>query len=73
MSRLTTYIIALLLLGVVPTATEAKTKKLPAPRVTSPADGATVEAFPAFTWNRVAHADRYQVQIAADNRFTSPV
>jgi hypothetical protein len=60
-------------IAMVPAAAQGKTTKLPAPKVTAPADGATVEAFPVFTWNAVRHADRYQVQIAADVRFTSPL
>lgn len=52
---------------------QALAKKLPAPKVTAPASGATVEAFPAFTWKAVKHADRYQIQMAANTRFTSPV
>jgi hypothetical protein len=66
-------VLASVVLVALPAAAHAKTTKLPAPRITAPADGATVEAFPAFTWNAVSHADRYQVQIAADSRFTSPV
>jgi hypothetical protein len=66
-------VLASLVLMALPAAVQARTAKLPAPKVTAPADGATVEAFPAFTWTAVRHADRYQVQIAADSRFTSPL
>jgi hypothetical protein len=70
-SRLT-YALAALALALIPATAGAKTSKLPAPSVSAPADGATVESFPAFTWKAVKHADRYQVQIAADARFTAP-
>jgi large repetitive protein len=68
-----TSALAVLALGIMPVGAQAKATKLPAPSITAPAGGATVEAFPAFTWKSVKHADRYQVQIAADGRFTSPV
>ena len=66
-----TSAIVAIAIGMTPTA--ALAKKLPAPAVTAPANAATVEAFPAFTWKRVKHADRYQIQIAANARFTAPV
>src|SRR4051794_25229049 len=68
-----TYALAALAVAVAPAAAQAKTSKLSAPAVTAPAGGATVEAFPAFTWKAVKHADRYQIQVAADARFTAPV
>jgi hypothetical protein len=67
-----TSVLAALAVALVPTAAQAKTSKLSAPTVTAPADGATVEAFPAFTWKAVKHADRYQIQVAADAHFTAP-
>jgi hypothetical protein len=69
---LTTYALAAVAVALIPAAAQAKTAKLRAPAITAPADGATVEAFPAFTWKPVKHANRYQVQIAADARFTAP-
>jgi hypothetical protein len=71
-SRLTCALVAFLA-ACAPAVVQAKTTKLAPPKVTAPADGATLEAFPAFTWNAVKAADRYQIQVAADARFTSPV
>src|SRR3954447_1203981 len=68
-----TYALTALGVAAGPAAAQAKTSKLAAPAITAPAGGATVEAFPAFTWKAVKHADRYQVQVAADARFTAPV
>ena len=41
------------------------------PQLASPDAGADVQAVPAFTWNRVARADRYEFQLAADPSFGS--
>jgi hypothetical protein len=60
--------VALLLLAV-PVAQA----KLPAPAPQAPAAGATAEALPALTWKAVTKADHYEVQLAADDRFASPV
>lgn len=51
----------------------ADAQRLPAPRLASPALDATVAAVPAFTWQRVARADQYEFQLAADRRFASIV
>jgi protein-S-isoprenylcysteine O-methyltransferase Ste14 len=45
---------------------------LKAPTLSSPAAGAQVTLVPAFTWNPVAGADRYEFQIAADAGFNAP-
>jgi protein-S-isoprenylcysteine O-methyltransferase Ste14 len=44
-----------------------------APTLSSPAAGAQVTLLPAFAWNRVAGAERYEFQIAADAGFNAPV
>ena len=46
---------------------------LKAPTPNSPAAGAQVALVPAFAWNPVAGADRYEFQIAADAGFNAPV
>jgi protein-S-isoprenylcysteine O-methyltransferase Ste14 len=46
---------------------------LRAPTPVSPAAGAQVSLVPAFAWNPVAGADRYEFQIAADAGFNAPV
>jgi hypothetical protein len=43
------------------------------PTTTTPGDGATFEFLPAFGWNAVAGADRYEFEIAADPGFNAPV
>jgi hypothetical protein len=44
-----------------------------APSPITPANGAHVAALPAFSWQGIAGADRYELQIAADASFSSPV
>jgi hypothetical protein len=46
---------------------------LPVPTPSFPADGATVDALPAFAWEPVGGVDRYDFQIAADSGFTTPI
>jgi large repetitive protein len=46
---------------------------LATPTPSSPAHDAAVQALPAFAWNAVAGAARYEFQIAADSGFNSPV
>jgi hypothetical protein len=43
------------------------------PKLVAPAAEANVQAVPAFTWDRVARADRYEFQLAADASFGSIV
>jgi hypothetical protein len=43
------------------------------PALVSPEADANVQSVPAFTWNRVKRADRYEFQLAADTRFGSIV
>ena len=43
------------------------------PDLASPADGATFDALPVFSWDPVPGADRYDFQISADPGFTTPV
>ncbi len=47
--------------------------KLAVPKPVSPAAGAVSESLPVFGWTKVANADRYEFQVAADNGFNSPV
>jgi hypothetical protein len=46
---------------------------LTVPTPLAPTSGAAVDALPAFAWSRVAGADRYEFQVAADAGFNSPV
>jgi hypothetical protein len=39
----------------------------------SPDNGVTVQGFPAFAWTAVPRAEEYEVQVAADAGFNSPV
>jgi hypothetical protein len=43
------------------------------PAPLAPADGAALEALPAFAWAPVTGADHYEFEIAADPGFNSPV
>jgi hypothetical protein len=43
------------------------------PAPTTPADGATVESVPAFTWKKARGAAKYEFQLAADANFGSIV
>jgi hypothetical protein len=46
---------------------------LATPKPVTPTPGAVSESLPVFGWNKVANADRYEFQVAADNGFNSPV
>jgi hypothetical protein len=46
---------------------------LPTPALAEPGPGATVEAFPAFSWAPVPGAETYEFQVAADRNFNAPV
>jgi hypothetical protein len=46
-------------------------RALRSPRLLAPADGATVNAAPAFTWRRVRRAAEYEFQLSDDARFRS--
>ncbi len=41
------------------------------PALVGPADNATVDTIPAFSWRRVGRAARYEFQLSADARFRS--
>src|SRR3954469_10389435 len=43
------------------------------PTPVSPAAGAVSESLPVFGWTKIANADRYEFQVAADSGFNSPV
>jgi hypothetical protein len=43
------------------------------PALDSPAQDASVQGVPSFTWGKVKRADRYEFQLAADTRFGSIV
>jgi hypothetical protein len=45
----------------------------PVPNPTAPSDGQEVPFLPAFAWDPVAGAARYQFQLAADPNFNSPL
>ena len=46
---------------------------LATPKPLTPAPAAVSESLPVFGWSKVANADRYEFQVAADNGFNSPV
>jgi PASTA domain len=54
-------------------AASAAAGALAVPVPAAPADGATVDALPTLTWEPAVGVDRYDVQIAADAGFTTPV
>jgi hypothetical protein len=51
----------------------AAAKRLPAPRLTAPAEGAAFKVAPTFAWAPVKRAARYEFQLAADDKFESIV
>src|SRR5215212_4680062 len=51
----------------------AAAKRLTAPKLTGPAEGATVKQAPTFAWAAVKRAARYEFQLAADDKFESIV
>jgi hypothetical protein len=55
------------------TSASAADAALRAPRQQNPANGATLQALPAFTWGGVGGAARYQFEFSADRKFTSAV
>jgi hypothetical protein len=65
-----TFAIAALILATLPAAAQAK---LRAPALQSPDSGATVESPPPLTWVAVKGADHYEVQVAANDKFTAQV
>ncbi|MGH3081664.1 MAG: hypothetical protein ACRDNH_11100, partial [Gaiellaceae bacterium] len=46
---------------------------LETPTLLSPAENASVQALPAFAWNAVAGASKYEFALAADAGFNAPV
>ena len=69
-SRLLAALLSGAALALAATSAQAATA---APKLQSPADGATVEAMPPLKWSKVKGADVYEVEIAADPRFGSLV
>src|SRR3954454_3841376 len=51
----------------------AAAKRLPAPKLTGPAEGAAFKVAPTFAWAAVKGAARYEFQLANDDRFESIV
>ena len=49
------------------------TSAVATPTPVSPAQGVTLQALPAFGWNAVKGADRYEFALAADAGFNAPV
>jgi len=49
----------------------AAAKRLPAPKLTGPAEGAAFKVAPTFAWAPVKRAARYEFQFAADDKFES--
>jgi hypothetical protein len=56
---------------VLATASCADARGLPAPRLATPADHASVQQLPALSWNAIRGAAQYEYQLAADRRFNS--
>jgi hypothetical protein len=48
-------------------------KGLPAPAILAPAEGATSDTVPAFSWKPVKGAARYELELSADSGFNSTV
>jgi len=46
---------------------------LPAPSLTSPADGSTASANPVFAWAAVPNATKYRIEISANASFSPTV
>jgi hypothetical protein len=51
----------------------AAKRKLPAPRPLGPANGASVQSVPSFSWQPVRGAAKYEFQLSADAQFKSVV
>ncbi len=54
-------------------ATGATTKQSPAPNLTYPANAATVLGVPYLQWSPLAFAASYDLQLATDSTFASPI
>ena len=65
------FVIAALAVALVTVAPAGSAPPIPDP--TGPPDGQEVPFLPAFAWNGVAGAARYQFQLAADPNFNSPL
>jgi hypothetical protein len=65
------FVIAALAVALVTVAPAGSAPPVPDP--TGPPDGQEVPFLPAFAWNGVAGAARYQFQLAADPNFNSPL
>ena len=63
-----TALLALTLVVAVPASSA-----LVAPVVTGPVDGVTVSELPAFKWDAVTGADRYEFELSADPGFNSTI
>jgi large repetitive protein len=69
--RCAAVVAAAIAVGVVLAGGASGALKVPVP--IGPANGAAVGAMPAFAWAPVAGAKEYEVQVAADSGFNSPV
>ncbi|MDQ3857308.1 MAG: hypothetical protein M3327_02515 [Actinomycetota bacterium] len=69
----TLAVLSVLVAAVVVLVSPAGASAPGAPTVAGPADGVTVSALPAFAWNAVPGAERYEWEISADAGFNSPV
>ena len=69
--RFAAVIAAAIAVGVALAGGASGALKVPVP--ISPASGAAVGAMPAFAWAPVAGAKEYEIQVAADSGFNSPV
>src|SRR4051812_24329265 len=56
-----------------PAVDRTATRSLASPQLQTPADRGVGETLPTFSWRRVAGAVRYELQVAADPAFQSPV
>jgi hypothetical protein len=66
-------ILLIALAGLLISAETASARAPNAPALQGPANGATVQSLPTFTWRAVSKATAYQFQLAADTRFGSIV
>jgi len=66
-------VVALAAAGLVAASATGAQARLSTPIPLSPAAGSAVALLPAFAWNPVPRADRYEFQIAADAGFNAPV
>ncbi|MFN8183570.1 MAG: fibronectin type III domain-containing protein [Candidatus Nanopelagicales bacterium] len=68
--RWTAAVIMLAAVGLVVPPMTANAAPLPAPTLSTPTSGVTVDQ-PVFTWSPVTGADRYEIEVALDDQFVT--